>query len=165
MFGVSELSLGAGRIGLCPLPGRGGDYAGDLAALLAWRPAMVLSMTTEAELEAGGAERLPGDLSVAGVMWRHLPVGDFGTPSAATTALWRPVSAEAHRMLQRGGGVLAHCYGGCGRSGMAILRLMVETGETPTAALDRLRAARPCAVETQAQLAWATGHRRAATEA
>jgi hypothetical protein len=31
----------------------------------------------------------------------------------------------------------------------------VEAGETPGAALARLRAVRPCAVETEAQLAWA----------
>lgn len=159
VFSVSEVSLGAGRLGICPLPGRGGDYPSDLATLLAWRPEMVLTMTTEAELEAGGAERLPGDLSVAGVLWRHLPVGDFGTPSASVAALWAQVSAEAQAVLARGGGVLAHCYGGCGRSGMALLRLMVEAGESPSAALERLRRARPCAVETPGQLAWATGHR------
>jgi hypothetical protein len=32
---------------------------------------------------------------------------------------------------------------------------MVECGERPEAALRRLRAMRPCAVETEAQLAWA----------
>ncbi len=39
---------------------------------------------------------------------------------------------------------------------MAVLRLMVEAGEDPDAALARLRAVRPCAVETGAQLTWAT---------
>jgi hypothetical protein len=46
--------------------------------------------------------------------------------------------------------------GGCGRSGTALLRLMVESGEDPIPALTRLRAARPCAVETPAQFAWAS---------
>jgi hypothetical protein len=40
---------------------------------------------------------------------------------------------------------------------MIALRLMVEDGEAPDAALARLRAARPCAVETNAQMRWATG--------
>jgi hypothetical protein len=39
---------------------------------------------------------------------------------------------------------------------MAILRLMVESGEDPPAALARLRAVRPCAVETERQHCWAT---------
>ncbi|MDH5531227.1 MAG: protein phosphatase, partial [Paracoccaceae bacterium] len=45
---------------------------------------------------------------------------------------------------------------GCGRSGMAVLRLMVEAGEPVDVALIRLRKVRPCAVETDAQLAWAS---------
>ena len=51
--------------------------------------------------------------------------------------------------------MLVHCRGGCGRSGMAVLRLMVEAGEAPEEALARLRAVRPCAVETEAQMDWA----------
>ena len=38
---------------------------------------------------------------------------------------------------------------------MAALRLMVEAGEDGVAALARLREMRPCAVETEAQMAWA----------
>jgi hypothetical protein len=38
---------------------------------------------------------------------------------------------------------------------MAILRLLVEMGEQPEEALQRLRAVRPCAVETDAQFDWA----------
>jgi len=73
-----------------------------------------------------------------------------------------PALAQAQDCLARQGGagggkVLVHCMGGCGRSGMAVLRLMVETGEPPHSALSRLRAARPCAVETDAQFDWAVG--------
>lgn len=39
---------------------------------------------------------------------------------------------------------------------MMLLRLMVEMGEDPDKALARLRHARPCAVETEAQMLWAT---------
>ena len=39
---------------------------------------------------------------------------------------------------------------------MAVLRLMIEAGEAPEVALPRLRAVRPCAVETEAQMTWAT---------
>jgi len=53
-----------------------------------------------------------------------------------------------------------HCRGGCGRSGMIALRLMIEIGEAADDALARLRAVRPCAVETPQQLRWATAGRR-----
>jgi len=53
------------------------------------------------------------------------------------------------------GKVFAHCYGGKGRSGMVLLRLMVERGLDPDQALQDLRRVRPGAVETQAQWLWA----------
>ncbi len=155
MFDIAEVSLGAGKIGICPLPGRTGQYSSDLAKMLAWTPTIVLSMNPEIELEAGGAETLGADLIKAGVTWRHLPVCDFGAPQAHVMALWPQVSAEAQAALAQGGRVLAHCYGGCGRSGMALMRLMVDMGEAPETALTRLRAVRPCAVETPGQRAWA----------
>ena len=37
---------------------------------------------------------------------------------------------------------------------------MVESGEKPEAALQRLRAVRPCAVETEAQYLWAARKRK-----
>jgi hypothetical protein len=39
---------------------------------------------------------------------------------------------------------------------MLVLRLMVETGRPPEEALAQLRWVRPCAVETDAQMDWAT---------
>ncbi len=153
---IAEIPALAGTLALCPMPGRQGDYAGDLATLLAWRPALVLTMTSKLELATKGAGTLPHDLAAAGVTWRHLPVPDFGTPKPDTAALWPAASAEARASLAAGGRVLAHCMGGCGRSGMAVLRLLVEAGEAPEAALQRLRAARPCAVETKAQARWAS---------
>jgi hypothetical protein len=155
VFQISELPLAAGRIGICPLPGRTGTYAGDMAVLLGWQPDIVLSLVSEIELEAGGAEALATDLRSGGVAWWHLPITDFRTPCNGTAALWPAFSAEALAVLARGGRVLAHCYGGCGRSGMALMRLMVESGEPPETALARLRKVRPCAVETVAQAGWA----------
>lgn len=157
VFAIAELSLGAGRIGICPMPGRTGRYGADLATILAWGPDMVLTMTTGIELEASGADSLAEDMAQAGIDWRHLPITDFGAPGNGTAAEWPAVSAAARALLARGGRVLAHCYGGCGRSGMALLRLMVDSGEAPDDALARLRAVRPCAVETGGQMAWATG--------
>lgn len=155
-FAVADLAVGGGRIGLCPMPGRSGDYAADLAAVTRWRPAMVISMTMAQEL-ALGASALAGDLHTAGILWRHLPVADFAAESRALVEDWGRVSGEARAVLAGGGRVLLHCMGGCGRSGMVALRLMFETGEAPETALVRLRQARPCAVETAEQYEWAAG--------
>lgn len=154
-FQIASLAVGAGELGLCPVPGRGGDYAGDLSRILGWGPALVLSLTEADELERAGAGTLGADLSAAGVVWRSLPVRDFCGPQDRTAALWPEASRAAHAVLGQGGRVLAHCFGGCGRSGMAVMRLMVEAGELADQALVRLRDVRPCAVETEEQRAWA----------
>jgi protein tyrosine phosphatase (PTP) superfamily phosphohydrolase (DUF442 family) len=150
-FSISELSAGGGLLGICPLPGRFRPYAQDLAAVLDWRPDAVLTMTTLPEMMPHGADRIGDDLRSRGIQWYHLPVPDFGTPPADVRHLW----PDLLPLLSQGGRVLAHCFGGCGRSGMALLRLMVETGEAGPEALHRLRAVRACAVETQAQMDWA----------
>lgn len=152
---IAELTVGGGVLGIGPMPGRGGGYAGDLRDLLAWGPGLALTMTTAEELAAKGADALPGDLGAAGVDWMHLPIRDYGAPTGETLAAWPEAAARARQVLAAGGRVWVHCMGGCGRSGTAALRLMVEAGEEPRAALHRLRAVRPCAVETPGQFAWA----------
>lgn len=153
-FCISALECGGGTLALSPMPGRGGDYAGDLRAVLGWAPDLVLTMTPRVEL---AAVAFPDDLGVAGVGWAHFPVADFGVPDDGSPGLWAAIEQQALARLAEGGRVLVHCFGGCGRSGMAVLRLMAAAGEEPAAALARLRAVRPCAVETEAQLRWATG--------
>ena len=155
MYEIAELRLRKGWLGVAPIPGRSGTYEDDLSALLGWGAGLVLTMTTRGELGRAGAAGLGDDLEAAGVEWRHLPVPDFGAPPPGTADLWPEASRTAHELLEGGGRVLAHCYGGCGRAGMASLRLMVEAGEDADPALARLRDVRACAVQSEAQRAWA----------
>ncbi|MGL4241567.1 MAG: hypothetical protein ACRCTI_10695, partial [Beijerinckiaceae bacterium] len=148
-FRIASVSLSAGgAIGLCRMPGRSGDLAGDIAAIRAWGPAIVVSLTETLELARHGADAMPGLLGSAGIVHRHVPLVDYGAPDTGDAA-WRSLAAEMHATLDAGGRVLVHCMGGCGRSGMIALRIMVERGEPADVALGRLRSARPCAVETE----------------
>jgi len=154
-FAVYDLAAGGGGLGLCAVPGGAGDYAGDLALLRRWRPDLVLSMTEPVELAMAGAAGLAADLRALGIGWRSLPIRDFAAPDPTAEAQWPAISEVAGKLLARGGRMLVHCRGGCGRSGMAALRLMVEQGEPAAHSLARLRHVRPCAVETDAQRQWA----------
>jgi len=154
-FGIYPVTVGAGQIALSPVPGRSGSYEADLTEVLLWQPSMVLTMTTQAELDRMAAGGLGDDLAAVGIAWWHVPVVDFGAPDSIVRAQWACLSADAANVLDGGGKILIHCFGGCGRSGMAALRLMVEAGEDPQAAFARLRAVRPCAVEKDSQMAWA----------
>ncbi|MEQ8665138.1 MAG: hypothetical protein RIC16_05380 [Rhodospirillales bacterium] len=157
-FFIGTLDVaGGGRLGICGLPGISNPFADDLAAIRKWEPAHVVSMTEEGEMKAAGAADLGRSLKNLSIAWSHLPVRDFGGLDGENAERWPEVSATLHACLDAGGGVLAHCRAGRGRSGMIVLRLMVERGEMPLAALARLREVRPGAVETDEQFAWASG--------
>ena len=154
-FVIFALPVARGILGIAPMPGRGGHYQEDLAHMKDWKPALVISMTTELEMVAGGASKLGQDLLYSGARWHHIPTADFGAPGEDMKPVWEAASGPACSALKGGGRVLIHCLGGCGRSGMAGLRLMVACGEKPGPALRRLRGVRPCAVETEYQFKWA----------
>ena len=160
-FAIATIPLANGaRIGICPLPGRGGRLDANMVELLRWRPDVVVSMTEWSEMERAGAAEIPDRLANAGIAWRHLPIADFGGPSGQAAADWPALSSELHGILDGRGAVLTHCYGGHGRSGMVTLRLMVERGEDPEAGLARIRAVRPGSVEGTEQFRWAAAGRR-----
>ncbi len=152
---IYALQVGGGTLALTSMPGRSGDYPGDLDLISAWKPGLVISTTTEVEMLQDGAQNFGSDIQSRASRWAHLPVDDFGAPGPAVQESWSEVSAAARHALSGGGRVLVHCRGGCGRSGMVVLRLMVECGEPSEAALKRLRKVRICAVETEEQMNWA----------
>ncbi|MGR3634923.1 MAG: protein-tyrosine phosphatase family protein [Shimia sp.] len=145
-FEIVDWSLGAGMVALSPLP----NSEAEFDVLRTWAPDVVVSLTSAAEMGVALSRLQGGDWD-----WRHCEIVDFGTPDAEFEASWPEMLALLLCRLQAGGRVLVHCRGGCGRSGMVVLALMAASGEVPVAALQRLRARRPCAVETDAQLAWA----------
>lgn len=151
---IYALGLGDGILALSGLPGASGSYGEDLAHIRDWQPGLVISLTSDEEMAEAGAADLGADLQAMGCRWVHMPIVDFGTPTESFIAAWAPVSRSALAALDGGGRVLVHCRGGCGRSGMVALRLMIEHGEYPDKALARLRGVRACAVETDGQMAW-----------
>ena len=148
-YAIYELSVGGGTLALSPLPQGDG-----VPVLLDWQPDIVISMMAQADMAKYGAGDLGQVLIRKDVIWHQVPVVDYGTPNPADVAT---VVADAMACLAAGGRVLTHCRGGCGRSGTMALRIMVAAGEDGDAALTRLRNVRPCAVETDAQVAWAKG--------
>ncbi|MEM1046609.1 MAG: protein phosphatase [Pseudomonadota bacterium] len=142
-------------LGLCPLPGRTGALDRDVEKIAAWDPGLVVSLTEPEENKQAGVSDLAGAFDRSGIACCNFAVRDFDVPGPAQQVDWDALADRVHAVLDAGGRVLFHCHGGRGRSGMALLRILVERGENPEAALSRLRAVRPGAVETPAQLAWA----------
>lgn len=154
LFKLVEInSLPSGRLAICRLPGRTGDLDADVAEIARWAPDIVVSMTETSEMAASGAAGLIEALRARSIKHAHFPIRDFGTPEAGDER-WPALSERLHAVLDRGGSILLHCMGGLGRSGMVALRLLIERGLPPAQALAEIRAARPGAVETDAQEIW-----------
>lgn len=144
-YEIHTVTLANGaRLGIAARPSQQ-----DLPILQAWAPDAVLSMLPNEEMHGL-------DLAATfGAKWHHLPITDFGAPNPEIQQLWHALSPKLHDILDAKGAVFAHCVAGRGRSGLILLRLMVERGQNPDAALQALRAIRPGAVETEAQRKWA----------
>ena len=154
------LPVAGGVLGISQLPGLEGDYMGDLEDIRAWRPSLVITLTTDGELADFGLQTLGADIRAQAARWEHLAIADGAIPNARFDKRW-PATAEKALLALRGGGrALLHCRAGCGRSGMVALRLMVEAGQNVEEALGQLRAVRPCAIETDEQFEWAAKGRR-----
>jgi ADP-ribosyl-[dinitrogen reductase] hydrolase len=141
-----------GAIGLTRLPGAWFNaLETDLEAIRASGASTLVSLVGTTELHRTGADDFGASVAAAGLAWHHLPIRDFGVPNQQFETVWAVSGPALRRRLVGGEKVVIHCFAGLGRSGMVAARLLVEMGEQPAKALDRVRAARPGAVQTAEQ--------------
>jgi protein-tyrosine phosphatase len=132
--------------------------ADDLARIAEWRPHAVVTLIEDHEFDLLGVRGLGDAVRALGIPWHHLPIPDVQPPDERFETAWHSAGPKLRDTLAGGGKVLVHCRGGCGRAGMVAARLLVELNEAPRDAVRRVRAARPCAIETPAQMEYVLGH-------
>ena len=130
------------------------DLSVDLRAIVAWKARVLVTLIELHEFELLGIAALGDEARRRGLEWLHLPIRDVSVPDARFESVWPKHSAHLRRLLRAGNNVLVHCRGGLGRAGMIAARLLVEQGVAPEIAMAAVRAARPGAIETQAQEYW-----------
>ena len=154
-FEVFEISVGSATLGMSPIPGLTGNFLSDVEKIFNWNPTTILSLTPKKEMEDLGASDFVSMMAKERIPWVHFPIKDFSIVDQQQEILWEKISKNISLQINNGNRILVHCRGGCGRTGMIVLRFMIEFGEDPEKALERLRAIRPCAIETRAQENWA----------
>lgn len=150
-----------GRIGLTFCPGKHDSMAVtgpwerdvelDLRAVVEWGASTVVTLMEAHELTQLGVPDLGGSVVASGMRWLHLPIRDVSIPGASFETAWETAGKDLRSRLWNDQGILVHCRGGLGRTGLVAARLLIELGEAPDRALARVRAARPGAVETREQ--------------
>ena len=162
---IATLTAGPnmGRIGLTFCPGKkqphaatGGwdrDLALDLDAVAAWGATAVVTLVEDHELLALKVPGMGAAVTARHMDWHHLPIPDVTPPGASFEAAWITTGEVLRARLRSGFDILVHCKGGLGRAGTVAARLLVELGHDPATAVQAVRAARPGAIETHAQLA------------
>ena len=137
----------SGTLAFGPLPLMR-ESVGDIAD---WGGTLVLSVLTEKEIAARGAQLLPTWLVEQGISWLHLPIKDLQAPDMIFEVGWSSHGKEILYLLQDGEKVLIHCYAGFGRSGTVAARTLIDAGVSVENAIASVRAARPGAIESRAQ--------------
>lgn len=153
---------GVGVIGMSFCPGKkvtgafsGGNWFRDLeldmSEIRAWGANIVLTLLESWEFKDMQVEGLGTAVHNFGIEWRWLEIQDGGIPEGKVLERWQPIKSELIDRLQRGERVFVHCRGGLGRTGTLTAEILVELGEPLDIAMQRIRAARPGTIETQAQ--------------
>jgi len=160
---------GNGRIGMTFCPGKHDpmamtgpwdrDMRTDIAAIADWGADALVTLMESHELDMLGVSGLGDSALVHELDWYHLPIRDVSVPSTAFEVTWAEAGKTLRARLLDGQSIVVHCRGGLGRTGMVAARLLVELGEKPVTALQRVRAARPGAVETVEQEEYVLGLR------
>ncbi|MBV9454068.1 MAG: cyclin-dependent kinase inhibitor 3 family protein [Rubrobacter sp.] len=81
----------------------------------------------------------------------HLPIPDYGVPSAPEEDKYRPLIEDLAGQLEEGQTVVVHCRGGLGQRGLVAASVLVSLGHPSGEAIRIVREAREGALETPDQ--------------
>jgi len=150
-----------GLLGLTFCPGKKGEgmFSGtwnrdldkDLRAIIDWGAEAMVSLVEEHEFSLLGVPEFRERLEKHSLQWFHLPIIDVSTPGDRFEKAWAQHGNVIRGILAQGGKVVLHCRGGLGRTGLLAARILTEFGMAPKEAIDRVRGARPGAIETTEQ--------------
>lgn len=155
----------AGSIGMTHCPGRctvdasghawRREVGADVQTLRDAGYTTVITLLDDDELERLGVPDLGRHVRMAGLRWLKFPIADYGLPEPEVLNAWRAALPDLVERLRADERLLVHCAGGFGRTGTLVATLLKTLGADGDGAIARVRAARPGAVETPAQEAFA----------
>ena len=77
-FEVFEISVGPALLGISRLPGLQGNFLADIEKIFNWKPAAIISLTEQKEIEDLGASDFISFIEKEKIPLLHFPIKDFG---------------------------------------------------------------------------------------
>ena len=155
---IDNIAVGnaGGMIGITSCPGapdswREANLVEDLKVIFRWKPRAILTLIQDHERGAGGVSELGAQIGARGIDWHHLPIVDFRPPDEEFDRQWKTLGPELCSSIKDGARVLVHCYAGLGRSGSVAALMLMGLGIPAIEAIERVRTARPGAIQTRDQ--------------
>ena len=140
---------GAGRLAMMPRPAGFDWLADDMASLRGKGVDTLVCALTRPEQERLGLLREQEEAERAAITYVAFPVADFGVPAEEELL---ELSRRLAREVSEGRFVVAHCFGGIGRSGTIAGATLIQLGATADQAMEIMTTARGfSAPETDAQ--------------
>ena len=127
------------------------DLRTDIEAIAKWGAGSVVTLLENRELPQLNVAEMGDIVESAGMDWHFLPIQDQCVPNIDFEDLWFYSGHVLRTALLAGKKILVHCKGGLGRTGTIAARLMVELGESPAGAINKVREARQNTIENTAQ--------------
>ena len=158
-FALAVVGLGRtrGKVAMAGCPGRSGalpllghdprSLQRDIGAIERWGAQVLVTLLDDSELAGLHLQELPKLLSAARIVWHHAPLNPKRLPDLGFEDTWTSLGRRLMDILRDGGKVAIHCQDGKTRAGMVTARLLIEAGCPPQDAINRVRAARPGAIE------------------
>jgi protein-tyrosine phosphatase len=142
-----------GRLAIMPRP-RGGDWLED--EIQSWRRSgvdVVVSLLTREERTELNLPEEEALCRANGIEFVSFPIVDRSVPSSAEAFSEQVIKLA--EQLANGQNIAVHCRQGIGRAALVAIGLLVVSGLEPSAAIERVGAARGCVVpETPEQRRW-----------
>ena len=151
-FDILPLKNGSHLIFTPCLGTKGADLQASVQQLMqAGANAVVTMMPTE-EMARLSVDTLPQVCEQQGLEWFHIPVEDDSAPASDFQEAWDRHKAKIQQLLDQKGGIVIHCRGGSGRTGLMAAILLVERGIELEKAVSMVKTLRPNSLEVPSHM-------------
>ncbi|BCG47958.1 Predicted protein-tyrosine phosphatase [Citrifermentans bremense] len=160
-IGTITLPIVGTKIGMTFCPGKKGPglYSGhwnrdlekDLSAIIDWGAVALVTLVEEHEFAELHVPDFRQTVIDSGLEWFHLPIVDGSIPDDRFDRALQGCRGRITELLCKGKGIVIHCRGGLGRTGLFAAMLLSDFGMEPEEAISLIRGARPGAIETLEQ--------------